>query len=645
MAGVLAANYAAPAVGEVCVLEQSHRLLASDAAEFSSFGGSVSLDSGAMGTWLIVGAALDDWLCPDDVHCNAGSAYVFRHDDNATPSDTSDDFWVEEAKLTALDAVRDHAFGISVSISCDDGQFWVVVGAYNDEHAGPRSGAAYVFRQDDAGTPGDPSDDSWVQHAKLTASDAHLYHYFGRKVSMIEGNWIAVGAPWDDERESLAGAVYMFRRNDNGTPADTTDDVWIEHAKLTASDAGLNDVFGYSLDSSDGRLAVGAYDINDGGDDPGRAYVIVHDDNGTPSDLSDDVWIEEAKLTASDAAPRDYFGFSISISGNWVFVAAPLDDDAGENAGAAYVFRRDDNGTPDNPNDDVWLEQAELSPSDPVEGNRFGHPVSVRGDRTLVGSWRPAPVCVYRLDDSGTPGEPSDDVWVEEAKLVPSNPTGTFGSSLFLDDEWAVVGARGADDFGTSTGAVYLFAVDWLDTDGDGVLDECDICPGGDDTVDTDGDTVPDFCDPCPLDSPDDTDQDGQCDSDDPCPTDNPDDSDGDGVCDSNDACPGFDDTVDTDGDGTADGCDGCPNDAGKTSPGICGCGQPDLDSDGDTVADCLDQCPGEDDTIDDDNSGIPDCVEWAPIPTVTAWGLVVMTLLLFVFRKIHFGRRGVAEA
>lgn len=37
-------------------------------------------------------------------------------------------------------------------------------------------------------------------------------------------------------------------------------------------------------------------------------------------------------------------------------------------------------------------------------------------------------------------------------------------------------------------------------------------------------------------------------------------DSDGDGVCDANDVCPGFDDNMDTDSDGIPDGCDSCPN-------------------------------------------------------------------------------------
>lgn len=61
---------------------------------------------------------------------------------------------------------------------------------------------------------------------------------------------------------------------------------------------------------------------------------------------------------------------------------------------------------------------------------------------------------------------------------------------------------------------------DGPDTDGDGVSNVCDSCPGSDDHLDADGDGVADGCD----------------------------------------ACPGSDDTADADGDGVADGCDACPN-------------------------------------------------------------------------------------
>ncbi len=78
------------------------------------------------------------------------------------------------------------------------------------------------------------------------------------------------------------------------------------------------------------------------------------------------------------------------------------------------------------------------------------------------------------------------------------------------------------------------------DSDNDGVCDEFDICPGGDDNVDTDYDGIPDHCDPCPL-YPD---------------------TDGDGVCDDVDICPDGDDNANMDGDQFPDACDICPSDS-----------------------------------------------------------------------------------
>ena len=61
---------------------------------------------------------------------------------------------------------------------------------------------------------------------------------------------------------------------------------------------------------------------------------------------------EEAKLTASDAAVGDVFGFAVSISGNRAIIGAHQDQEAGPLSGSAYIFRRD--GT-------TWVEEA--SPS------------------------------------------------------------------------------------------------------------------------------------------------------------------------------------------------------------------------------------------------------------------------------------------
>ena len=83
---------------------------------------------------------------------------------------------------------------------------------------------------------------------------------------------------------------------------------------------------------------------------------------------------------------------------------------------------------------------------------------------------------------------------------------------------------------------------------------------------------------------------------------------------------------MDDDGDGVPDGCDVCP-DADDNLPG-----QQD-DDDGDSVINCVDQCRGVDDAI-----YAPECE--GAIPTLSAWGLTVLALILLVLAKVAFRPR-----
>ena len=345
---------------------QETKLTASDAAVEDQFGFSVAVG----GDRAVMGARLDD-----DAGNKSGSAYIFRRDDNGTPSDPGDDVWIEEAKLTASDAEVGDEFGYSVSMSGER----IVVGARRDSHVGSDSGSAYVFRRDDNGTQSDPGDDVWIEETKLTASDAEGGEVFGAAVSIGSGR-IVVGAPFADARRvMLSGAAYVFRVDDNGTPADPSDDVWIQEAKLTAWDAGVSDQFGRCASISGNRAVVGAK--ND------SAYVFRFDDSGTPQDPGDDVWVREAKLVASDAAEFEEFGYSVALSGDRALVGA-LFGDAPEvaNSGSAYVFRRDDNGTPADPSDDMWVQESKLFASDASLQDFLGFSVAISGGRANVGA-------------------------------------------------------------------------------------------------------------------------------------------------------------------------------------------------------------------------------------------------------------------
>jgi hypothetical protein len=59
----------------------------------------------------------------------------------------------------------------------------------------------------------------------------------------------------------------------------------------------------------------------------------------------------------------------------------------------------------------------------------------------------------------------------------------------------------------------------------------------------------------------------------------------------------------DSDGDGTSDCLDGCPFDAGKTTPGSCGCGVSEVNLDNDPFPGCIDRCDS-----DSNNLTLGDC-------------------------------------
>ncbi len=256
----------------------------------------------------------------------------------------------------------------------------------NDE--AEESGAVYVFVRDER---------TWSQQAYLKASNTGVGDYFGRSLSLSgDGNSLAVGARREDSKArgvggdqtnneaKESGAVYVFVRD--------TEKTWSQQAYLKASNTGVGDFFGRSLSlSGDGNsLAVGASredskargvggdQTNDETEKSGAVYVFVRDTEGT--------WSQQAYLKASNTGVGDYFGYSLSFSGdgNSLAVGTPWEDskargvggdqtnDEAEESGAVYVFVRDTEGT--------WSQQAYLKASNTGAWDRFGRSLSFSGD-------------------------------------------------------------------------------------------------------------------------------------------------------------------------------------------------------------------------------------------------------------------------
>ena len=192
------------------------------------------------------------------------------------------------------------------------------------------------------------------RNSYLGSSDGGSNTQFGSSVSMDDGI-LAVGAKWSDQEGlSNTGAAYLYRIEQNGSVH------FLQ--KLVPADANNSDNFGYSISVSDHFVAVGSpYHDHGGMVNAGSAYLYRVEPNGTVSHLS--------KFTASDAIATDKFGSSVSLSGNLLVGSYDDDHAGGVDAGSAYLFQLEPNGS--------VTEVGKVTASDADANDEFGRSVSL----------------------------------------------------------------------------------------------------------------------------------------------------------------------------------------------------------------------------------------------------------------------------
>ncbi len=340
----------------------------------------------------------------------SGVVYVYVRDGGGT--------WTEQAKIPNPAAV--YNFGVSVSIYDDT----ILITALD---AGDYQGTGYAYIYVRNGT-------TWSLQQSLfgDSNDMDGFGYAGS----IYGDTAAVTAWHDDDHGGNAGAVHIFVRN--GT-------TWTREAKLYPTDIDINDHFGRAVDIEGDTLAVNSMtDLNPAGQYAGNAYIFVRE-NG--------VWVQQAKLEASDGVGGDNLGVSLDINGDYLAAGALGKAAAGgfTQRGVAYVFRR---------NNCNWIEQAKLEPNEANDYMLFGEDLSIQGDVVVVGA--------EGDDDLGAQTgaayifSQSTGNWTLDSKIVPPDATGgnvltatRFGGSVDLDNDRAVIGASPG-----LQGKVYMYDLD-----------------------------------------------------------------------------------------------------------------------------------------------------------------------------------------
>jgi cyclophilin family peptidyl-prolyl cis-trans isomerase len=272
---------------------------------------------------------------------------------------------------------------------------------------------------------------------KVTASDASAGDWFGFAVA-VDANFAIVGAPRDN---SYTGSAYIFEYNDGN---------WTQQAKLTASDGAVGDNFGGSVSISANHAIVAAPrdDSN-----TGSAYIFEYK-NGN--------WTQQAKLLAYEGDTEDWFGQSVSISGDCAAVGAKLYDISATDAGAVFIYYRNEGGT------NNWGLNVGLSPEDAAVNDNFGYSVSINGDYVIAGAIGDDPSSGFpNFTGSAYICKYDGTAWVQQAKLTADDgaQSDKFGWSVSIDGHYAIIGAIWDDDDGTNSGSAYIFEHNSVDPD------------------------------------------------------------------------------------------------------------------------------------------------------------------------------------
>lgn len=261
---------------------------------------------------------------------------------------------------------------------------------------------------------------------ELVSGDGTGTDQFGRRVA-IYGTIAIVGENLDDDNGNRSGSAYLF---------DTTTGLQI--SKLLADDGTQGDLFGFSVAISGNTVIVGAIYEDGNETDSGSAYIFDITNPKNP--------IQITKLLANDGETGDSFGWSVAISGNKAIVGAHDNDDNGSFSGSAYIF-------------DVSNGQQifKLIPDDNQEGDLFGFCVAASGNIAIIGAWGD--------DDNGAFSGSAYlfdiSTGAQIVKLLAKDGVSEdfFGRCVAISETTILIGARGDDDNGSSSGSVYIFDI------------------------------------------------------------------------------------------------------------------------------------------------------------------------------------------
>ena len=273
------------------------------------------------------------------------------------------------------------------------------------------------------------------QYTLSTAYDISTASYASKSFTPSGSHGGTTAIQFDESGKKLFILGNSLRQHDLTTAFDVSSSISVSYAINILTNATQAGDFTFNADMSK-LYAV----------EPGADKIFQFSTSGAST-----VWVQQAKLLASDNTTGDKFGFDVAIDGDTIAIGAAVADTGGK----VYAFTR--SGT-------TWSQQAAFTSSDISSEDEFGGSVSISGDTILVGAYSAGGTssaphgAAYVFTRSGS-------TWSQQAKIQPSDTPNPSSATiafayrqLAIENDIAIIGHSTATLDGTANvGAAYLF--------------------------------------------------------------------------------------------------------------------------------------------------------------------------------------------
>ena len=317
---------------------------------------------------LVIGA----WGHDYNGLANAGMAYLYKLENGN---------WEFQTPLIPSVPSYNADYGRSVAIDGDR----IVVGAYNGEYNGIKSGAVFIFKNEGG---------NWVEEQMLLPSVPSENARFGWSVA-LEGNDLLIGSTGET-------AAYFFEYTANG---------WEETQVINVSSAPLGGLISAGVDIENNRAIINASYSK-------QAFIYEKEGN---------TWVEKQELGKA--------GWQAKLEGNQVFITQPTDFLSNQHRGLIDVYELV--GT-------TWQHIQALKGSDLNYSGGFGFDIEVKGDLLLVGAEGSGFTSSVSNVGATYLFRKINGFWIEEDRILSDapEPYNYFGSAVAIGEDYLFVGER-----------------------------------------------------------------------------------------------------------------------------------------------------------------------------------------------------------